>query len=93
MILSPRFPGTKYLGQVATLVGWSEAKVSEGELVSSCRPRKLGLPVLNQADCLSTTSNPTAVSTDKGCVGVVGVPSVVCKVLMVYPNEFSQYLS
>lgn len=75
----------KYLGQVATLVGWSEGQTPEGSVTSSCRPRKLGLPILGYAECVATAADPLFVSADKGCVGVVGAPSVVCKVK--YPPQ------
>lgn len=84
-------PGSSYLGQVVTLVGWSESKGALGELVSSCRPRKLGLPVLGERECLGSSFDPGAVSADKGCAGVVGVPGVVCQIDVGGPVMYRSY--
>lgn len=72
--------GFNYLGQVATVVGWAEAQTVEGPVIASCRPRKSGLPVLGHDECLGTAADPQYYSADKGCVGVIGAPSVVCNV-------------
>ncbi|RZC33799.1 trypsin-1 [Asbolus verrucosus] len=73
-------PGHNYLGQVATIVGWPPNEAAEEEeATTSCRPKKLGLPVLDNIECLETAQDPTFISTDKGCVGLVGTPSVVCE--------------
>lgn len=68
------------MGQVATVVGWAEAQTVEGPVIASCRPRKSGLPVLGHDECLGTAADPQYYSADKGCVGVIGAPSVVCNV-------------
>ncbi|XP_049820148.1 serine protease 7-like [Aethina tumida] len=73
-------PGFNYLGQVATVVGWAEAQTVEGPVIASCRPRKSGLPVLGHDECLGTAADPQYYSADKGCVGVIGAPSVVCNI-------------
>lgn len=74
------FLGTNYIGQVATVVGWAEEQTPEGNAISSCRPRKLGLPVLGPSECKTSIVDPHYLSTDKGCVGVVGGPSYICSV-------------
>lgn len=72
--------GTDYLGQVGTVVGWAEEQTPEGNIISSCRPRKLGLPVLGPKECLRSVVDPQLLTVDKGCVGVVGGPSYICSV-------------
>lgn len=72
------FPGHKYTGQVATVVGWTEAPLPDGETSATCRPRKAGLPVLSYSDCVATAFDPAYVSADKGCVGIIGTRSIVC---------------
>nr|CAH7752889.1 unnamed protein product [Callosobruchus chinensis] len=81
-------PNTRYLGQVATVFGWAEANIEElppppgptRKLLSSCRPRKLGLPVLGPKECLEFASDINYVSEDKGCIGVVGSNTPICEV-------------
>ncbi|KAF7284300.1 hypothetical protein GWI33_022286 [Rhynchophorus ferrugineus] len=63
-------PNTRYLGQVATLFGWT------GDKQSACVPRKLGLPVLDQSVCISVTQNSQ--NQNKHCIGVVGAKSLIC---------------
>lgn len=65
------------MGQVATAVGWSDkdSKVT-------CRPRKIGLPVLDREECLGTAPSPHVLTIDKGCIGVIGSPSMICKVCL-----------
>lgn len=72
--------GHKYTGQVATVVGWTEAPLPDGETSATCRPRKAGLPVLSYSDCVATAFDPAYVSADKGCVGIIGTRSIVCNV-------------
>ncbi|KAJ8961460.1 hypothetical protein NQ318_014708, partial [Aromia moschata] len=71
-------PNTQYLGQVATTFGWIEDETKDGPISVSCRPRKLGLPVLGPSECAGAALEPQYVSDDKGCMGVVGVPSPIC---------------
>lgn len=73
--------GSTYLGQVATLVGWSDMAEVDG-INFSCRPRKLGLPVLDREGCLGSVLDASFFSNDKGCAGVVGAPGVICKVFV-----------
>ncbi|KAJ8965612.1 hypothetical protein NQ314_004003 [Rhamnusium bicolor] len=75
-------PNTLYLGQVATVFGWSEDETEEGPISGSCRPRKLGLPILGPTECLGAAFEPQYVSTDTGCIGVIGLPNPVCKVCL-----------
>ncbi|XP_023310641.1 vitamin K-dependent protein C-like [Anoplophora glabripennis] len=73
-------PNTKYLGQVATVSAWFETETEQGPASASCRPRKLGLPVLGKTECINSLEDPQIVSNDKGCIGVVGLPSPICRV-------------
>lgn len=70
------------MGQVATMVGWD--KIENGSEKSGCRPRKLGLPVLELSRCFGTVVQQ--LSADKGCVGVVGSQNPFCKVLFITQN-------
>nr|XP_023018862.1 vitamin K-dependent protein C-like [Leptinotarsa decemlineata] len=78
-------PNTRYLGQVATVYSWTQA-ISKNETtdtsqtIKSCRPRKLGLPILGYEECLNAASNSNYVSIDKGCIGVIGSFSPICEV-------------
>lgn len=72
------FVGNKYVGQVATMVGWN--KVENGTESSTCRPRKLGLPVLELSHCFGAAAEN--INADKGCVGVVGSQNPICKVYL-----------
>lgn len=72
--------GTNYRGQVATVVGWTEGQTLGGQTEATCRPRKLGLPVLGAPECHKSTAAPDSLSSDKGCIGIIGVTSHICKV-------------
>lgn len=63
------------------MVGWSDMAEVDG-IDFSCRPRKLGLPVLERETCLGNVLDASYFSNDKGCAGVVGAPGVVCKVFV-----------
>ncbi|XP_043280113.1 phenoloxidase-activating factor 3-like [Venturia canescens] len=71
-------PGSSYLGQVGTVFGWTESKSSDDIDTRTCRPRKLGLPILGYNECIKSGINPKDYHDDSGCVGVVGVNSVIC---------------
>lgn len=60
---------------MATISNWAEKGVSN----STCRPRKLGLPVLGKRECLEA-DNAQYFSSDKSCVGVIGSISPICQV-------------
>ncbi|KAG5896146.1 hypothetical protein JTB14_015849 [Gonioctena quinquepunctata] len=72
-------PNMSHLGQVATVYGWAQSSTTN-ETTGSCRPRKLGLPILGYKECLQAVSDPNYISTDKGCVGVIGSLSPICKI-------------
>ncbi|KAJ8984900.1 hypothetical protein NQ317_002740 [Molorchus minor] len=55
-------------------------KQKEGPTSASCRPRKLGLPVLSRTECLGAAFESKYASNDKGCIGIVGLSSPVCKI-------------
>lgn len=46
----------------------------------TCRPRKLGLPILGHEECIKSGIDPTNFHNDSGCVGVLGGNSIVCEV-------------
>ncbi|XP_014213711.1 vitamin K-dependent protein C-like [Copidosoma floridanum] len=71
-------PGSTYLGHVGTLMGWSETP-SVAEAPLTCRPRKLGLPVLGRRECLRSGARPEYYHEESGCVGVIGMSSIVCR--------------
>lgn len=75
---------TQYLGQVATVFGWDEKEKTEETAEGTCRPRKLGLPVLSHRECLGAAADGQYVSEDKGCVGVIGSISPICHVSGIY---------
>jgi len=77
-----RIPGSTYLGQVGTLVGWTKHKDQVD--VQSCKPRKLGLPILGYNECIKSEINPIYLNDDYGCIGVVGTNSLVCEVSKLY---------
>ncbi|XP_011302141.1 uncharacterized protein [Fopius arisanus] len=68
-------PGSTYLGQVGTLLGWTRAEQSS----KSCLPRKLGLPVLGASECLKSGVQPGDYQDDSGCIGVIGGKSILCQ--------------
>ncbi|KAL7289315.1 hypothetical protein TKK_0017246 [Trichogramma kaykai] len=79
-------PGATYLGQVGTLTGWTEKSSSirsengtDGVDSRSCRPRKLGLPILGRRECLKSGVKPSNYHEESGCVGVVGYNSILCQ--------------
>ena len=73
--------GTTYLGQVGTLMGWTEASIGNNNLdARSCRPRKLGLPILGRRECLRSGVKPSNYHEESGCIGVIGTNSIVCQV-------------
>ncbi|XP_076172351.1 vitamin K-dependent protein C [Ptiloglossa arizonensis] len=72
-------PGSTYLGQVGTLVGWTVSKTKDRNNNQTCRPRKLGLPILGYNECIKAGIDPTVFHNDSGCVGVLGGSSIVCE--------------
>lgn len=67
------FLDSKYVGQVGTTVSWPEP--NEGSENAFCRPRKFGLPILEETHCGSQSH-----SSGVGCAGVIGGPALICKV-------------
>lgn len=74
-------PGLNYVGQVSTIATWIHGNFYDGVSHKSCEPKKLGLPVLDQSHC------PIDFSDSQGCVGIEGVPNVLCGVSEIYSNE------
>ncbi|KAG7211726.1 hypothetical protein KM043_010972 [Ampulex compressa] len=72
-------PGSTYLGQVGTLVGWTLRKTEYNDDNRTCRPRKLGLPILGYNECIKSNVDPMQFHNDSGCIGVLGGNSIVCE--------------
>ncbi|XP_076238845.1 chymotrypsinogen A [Calliopsis andreniformis] len=72
-------PGSTYLGQVGTLIGWAVSNTEDSNNNQTCRPRKLGLPILGSSECIKSGINPMNFHNDSGCFGVLGTRSIVCK--------------
>ncbi|XP_015514556.2 vitamin K-dependent protein C [Neodiprion lecontei] len=72
-------PGSTYLGQVGTLSGWIEGKAVDASETRTCRPRKLGLPVLGYSECIKSGVSLASFHDDSGCIGVIGGNSLVCE--------------
>ncbi|KAK5650382.1 hypothetical protein RI129_001411 [Pyrocoelia pectoralis] len=70
-------PQSSYVGQVATFVGWP-LPIDE-RTQTRCRPRKLGLPVLDHQNCQKSALDSELITGDKRCAGVIGTTSVICK--------------
>ncbi|XP_025986342.1 vitamin K-dependent protein C [Solenopsis invicta] len=70
-------PGSTYLGQVGTLVGWTKHK--DNVDTQTCRPRKLGLPILGRNECIKSGINPIHLNDNYGCIGIVNTNSLVCE--------------
>lgn len=75
--------GSTYLGQVGTLVGWTASKSENNIDARTCRPRKLGLPILGYKECIKSGMNLNF-NDDYGCIGVVGTSSLVCEVNFIF---------
>ncbi|XP_028046585.2 vitamin K-dependent protein C [Monomorium pharaonis] len=84
-------PGSTYLGQVGTLVGWTKNK-DNNDTDQACRPRKLGLPVLGRNECIKSGINPVHLDDDYGCIGVVNTNSLVCGNDVGFSVQYRSYL-
>lgn len=60
------------------------SKIDDNADVRTCRPRKLGLPILGYNECIKSGINPMNFNNDYGCIGVVGTSSLVCEVSELY---------
>lgn len=63
------------MGQVSTIASWIDSLSPDSLKYKTCEPRKVGLPILSSKTC------PNYLFESQGCVGVIGVPSVLCKVI------------
>ncbi|XP_020707654.1 vitamin K-dependent protein C [Athalia rosae] len=72
-------PGSTYLGQVGTVSGWTEGKTEDAADSRTCRPRKLGLPILGYNECIKSGIDSTTFHDESGCIGVIGGNSLVCQ--------------
>lgn len=68
------------MGQVGATLSWPESH--EGSEIAFCRPRKLGLPILEEGHCGSYTH-----TSGVGCAGIIGGPSLICKVWAIENKE------
>ncbi|XP_014295835.1 phenoloxidase-activating factor 1-like [Microplitis demolitor] len=69
-------PNSTYLGQVGTLLGWTETETDDEKF--ACLPRKIGLPILSVNECLKSGVDSKNYHDDSGCMGVLGTKSIVC---------------
>ncbi|XP_076222336.1 vitamin K-dependent protein C [Nomia melanderi] len=84
-------PGSTYLGQVGTLVGWTVSKTEDKNSNQTCRPRKLGLPILGYNECIKSGINPVNFHKDSGCAGVLGGNSIVCENDVGFSVQYRSY--
>ncbi|XP_057667240.1 haptoglobin-related protein-like [Diorhabda carinulata] len=63
----------EYTSQVGIVYGWSVADNS------SCRARKLALPILKEQDCVKGVREAQYITNDKGCLGVIGSINPICE--------------
>ncbi|KAL6422457.1 hypothetical protein ACFW04_010629 [Cataglyphis niger] len=84
-------PGSTYLGQVGTLSGWTISKSEDNIDTWTCRPRKLGLPILGYNECIKSGINLTNFNDDYGCIGVVGTSSLVCENDIGFSVQYRSY--
>lgn len=73
-------PGSTYLGQVGTVLGWT-ASTDDDSNNKSCLPKKMGLPILGTAECLKSGVEVKNYHADSGCIGVFGTKSLICQVV------------
>ncbi|XP_044018246.1 phenoloxidase-activating factor 3-like [Aphidius gifuensis] len=71
-------PGSTYLGQVGTVLGWT-ASTDDDSNSKSCLPKKMGLPILGTAECLKSGVELKNYHADSGCIGVFGTKSLICQ--------------
>lgn len=57
-----------------TITSWIQGIASDNITLTTCLPRKIGLPLLESQSCSEKILN------SQGCVGVVGASNVLCKV-------------
>lgn len=67
---------------MGTLIGWT--KHNDKVDIATCKPRKLGLPILGYNECIKTGIDPIYFNNDYGCIGVVNTNSLVCAVSELY---------
>ncbi|XP_033333961.2 vitamin K-dependent protein C [Megalopta genalis] len=84
-------PGSTYLGQVGTLVGWTVSKTEDKSNNETCRPRKLGLPILGHNECIKSGINPMNFHKDSGCAGILGGSSIVCENDVGFSIQYRSY--
>lgn len=66
------------MGQVSTIASWIDYLSPDSLKYKTCEPRKVGLPILSSKSCTNYLFE------SQGCVGVIGLPSVLCKVIQFF---------
>jgi len=66
------------------LVGWTASKSQDNVDIRTCRPRKLGLPILGYNECIKAGMDAMNFNDDYGCIGIVNTNSLVCQVSTYY---------
>ncbi|EFN86140.1 Vitamin K-dependent protein C [Harpegnathos saltator] len=84
-------PGSTYLGQVGTLVGWATSELNNTADARTCKPRKMGLPILGYNECVKSGINAMTFNDDYGCIGIVGTYSLVCENDVGSPLQYRSY--
>lgn len=66
------------------MVGWTASKSPDNVDTRTCRPRKLGLPILGYNECIKAGIDAMNFNDDYGCIGIVNTNSLVCEVSTLY---------
>ncbi|XP_011498157.1 PREDICTED: transmembrane protease serine 11A-like [Ceratosolen solmsi marchali] len=59
-------------------MGWMEFGGEGNPNARTCRPRKLGLPILGRRECLKSGIKPINYHVETGCLGIIGSNSIIC---------------
>lgn len=60
--------------------GWTVSTTSAEINNRTCRPRKMGLPIMGKNECIKSGVNAINYHDDSGCIGIVGGNSIICNV-------------
>ncbi|XP_043470214.1 vitamin K-dependent protein C-like [Leptopilina heterotoma] len=84
-----------YTNQVGTVSGWTVSTTLEESNNRTCRPRKMGLPIMGNNECIKSGINFTRFHDDSGCIGIVGGNSIICNndagTSVLYKSYFQTY--
>lgn len=75
-------PDENYENRLSTIVSYAVGSANENDDLSTCKPRKIDLPIMESGFCTRI------VDASQGCVGVIGTPSVLCKVEIFHFHSF-----